>query len=159
MLMVAFGISILALFILPIFQGSEKLRGNAMALAECSHHLRWWKSVMTNNSSFDFEKLSEENKNEAIYLTGLRLDLWLKTNFYWTQRSNREVVIVCGKKFSNVHKPGFLNSFVSNPAHAVGYSDGTVGLVSPTEFSKISLNGFVSLASLATNPPANISSK
>jgi hypothetical protein len=64
-------------------------------------------------------------------------------------------VIVCGKEFDNV-PASFWTFHRKNPAGAVGYSDGTTGLISPAQFTNLNLNGFVFISSLATNSEFNI---
>ena len=62
---------------------------------------------------------------------------------------------MCESEFDNVSKSSW--SFGQKyPAHAVGYSDGKSGLISPTEFTNMSLAGFVSLRGFATNSEYNI---
>jgi hypothetical protein len=104
---------------------------------------------------FEFSKLSNEERHRALCLA-IHLDLLVKTNFVWSGTSNRLIVAICPREFDNVPEPILLNLYHKNPAHAVGYSDGTVGLISPTEFTNLNLNGFVSAASLATNSEFNI---
>jgi hypothetical protein len=151
MLIIAFGIPLLAAMILPMFSGSHKLRGNGRNFLLCRHQMDMWKREMTNDLVFDFSKLSFENKQETISVEK-DFDGRFKTNFAWqSDHSKRQIIIVCGQEFDNVHKPGFWNSIFRNPAHAVGYSDGTVGLISPEEYTNFYFSGFVSASSLATN--------
>jgi hypothetical protein len=90
-------------------------------------------------------------------ILSLDLNLLVKTNFVWTSdNSNREIIAVCPILFSNVPQPILLNLYHKNPAHAVGYSDGTTGLISPKQFASLNLNNFVSAADLATNSEFNI---
>jgi hypothetical protein len=57
--------------------------------------------------------------------------------------SRRDVVIVCKTAFGNVPQP-FLNlPFWRNWAHAVGYSNGESELISPAEYARLDLSGFV----------------
>jgi hypothetical protein len=153
MLAIAFGIWLLAMLALPASSG--KLRGNAFALLYCRLELRDWKSANTNG--FNFEQLSKEDKRRAIVLLGLNMDAWTKTNFIWAKsETDREIVIVCRKEFNNVPRPAWWNFYHKNPAHAVGYSDGTAELISPEAFTNLNLSGFISLSNLATNSELNI---
>lgn len=86
---------------------------------------------------------------------GFRPNFWIRTNFHWAGASNREVIIVCESEFDNVSK-SFWSLGQKYPAHAVGYSDGKSGLISPGEFTNLSMNSFVSLCELATNSEFNI---
>ena len=141
--------------IAPHLASSGKLRGNERALKNCELEMRIWKSAETNSSSFDFSKLSHEDRRRVLMLVWT-LDAQAKTNFLWqTNKTKREIVIVCGKEFDNV-PASFWTFYLNYPAHAVGYSDGSAGLISPEQFTNLNLNGFVSLASLATNSEFNI---
>jgi hypothetical protein len=54
----------------------------------------------------------------------------------------RQIVVVCDRAFDNV--PDYL-LWPSPMAHAVGYSTGESGLISPEEFKRLDLSGFVDL--------------
>jgi hypothetical protein len=136
---------------------SSRARGNRWAILECRNYLLEAKRSNTNSPNFDYSNFPANDK----YTYGVRAEPYFnflaKTNFVWGNSYNREIVIVSQKQFSNVHKPGFWNSFWPNPAYAVGYSDGTAGIISPEDFTNLNLNGFVSLSSLATNSEFKIS--
>jgi len=135
---------------------SGKPRGNRLATLDCRFYLNAASSIKTDSSVFEFSKLSNEERHRALILS-LDLNLLIKTNFVWaTANSNREIVAVCPTLFSNMPQPILLNLYHKNPAHAVGYSDGTTGLISPKEFAGLNLSNFVSAADLATNSEFNI---
>jgi hypothetical protein len=135
---------------------SGKPRGNRLALEDCRFYLTAASSIRENSSVFEFSKLSNEERHRALILS-IYLNLLVKTNFIWaTDNSNREIVAVCPTLFSNVPEPILLNFYHKNFAHAVGYSDGTTGLISPKEFANLNLSNFVSAADLATNSEFNI---
>jgi hypothetical protein len=155
MLVIAFVLALLAAAILPSLATSGKLHGNEYALNNCKWEMRIWKSGETNSSSFDFSKLSHEDTRRVLMLAW-KLDVQAKTNFLWqADKTKREIVIVCGTEFDNVPKSSW-SFFLKYPAHAVGYSDGTAGLISPEQFTNLDLTGFVSLSNLATNSEFNI---
>ena len=134
----------------------HKLLGNRLALFMCRVQIRNWKNASTNNLSFDFSKLSEEDIRHAISF-GYSFGFWAKTNFAWgINKADRELVIVCSKEFDNVPKPALWNFYHKNPAHAVGYSDGTTGLITPEQFTNLNFASFVSFSNLATNSEFNI---
>jgi hypothetical protein len=147
-----FGIIIFALIVLEIFFPTitNNAKGNRLALIECREYLNTASLTKTNNASFDFSKLSDDDKGRAIGLAAY-IDLLIKTNFVWGTSSNREIVVVCPKQFDNLHLPGFWNSFRRTPAYAIGYSDGSTILISPEQFTNLNLNGFVSATNLAAN--------
>ena len=150
-----FVIAVIACAILGFPPASTgKLRGNQYTLHVCKWQISNWKNASAGNPSFDFYALSEADKKRTI-TWGLRPNFWIRTNFLWTGVSNRAVVIVCESEFDNVPKSSW--SFGRKyPAHAVGYSDGKSGLVSPGEFTNLSMVGFVSLGNLLTNSEFNI---
>ena len=155
MLVVGFCIVLMALQILPMLASTGKLRGNKAMLYECKNTLRIWKSAEPNSPRFDFSKLSHHDA-EFILLWADRFDVWSKTNFNWqVNKTKREIVLVYGIQFDNVPKSSWT-FFLKNPAHAVGYSDGTTGLISPEQFTNLNLSGFVSLSRLATNSEFDI---
>ena len=152
--LVAIGILVLAS---PLFYKLTNCGGNTMALSKCLMFAHTAKLVADENGGhFAISKSGAEDL-AFIFRCCLRSDFLLKTNFSITSATNREIIIVCKPEFDNVPQPTIWNFYHKNPAHAVGYSDGTFGLISPAEFSKLSLNKFVSAASLVTHFGANIS--
>ena len=141
-------------FVLPALAPTEKLTGNRSALAMCGWELTAWKSYQANRPGFDFHRLSDDEKRRVI-MFGLNEDFLIKANFAWGNAANREIVIVCTREYDNVPVPAPWNLLYRNPAHAVGYSDGTTGLISPAQFDNLFLYGFVSLWRLATNSDSN----
>jgi hypothetical protein len=149
--------AIIFVIIAPSLTGPKWPRGNRQAILECRNYLFVASRSKTNSPNFDFSNLSAANK----YVYEVRLQPYFnflaKTNFVWGNSTNREIVILSQKQFDNVHKPGFWNYFWPNPAYAVGYSDGTAGIISPEEFTNLNLSAFVTLSSLATNSEFKIS--
>ena len=139
---------------LPSLAMHGKLRGNEFALHRCEWQTRIWTNAEASSANFDFYKLSDEDKRRVIMM-GFKPAFLMKTNFVWGNSSSREIVIICGQEFDNVPKSPWT-FFLKYPKHAVGYSDRTVGLISPIEFTNFNLNGFVSLSSLAANSEFNI---
>lgn len=156
--LIGFIVAVIALVIFASLQRPYSGPGpaNGRALAHCHWVIETWKSASTNNPTFNFFSLSQDNKQSAAIAVGFDFDSLIKTNFVWGGASNREIVIACQKQFSDVHKPGFWNSFFPNPAHAVAYSDGTTELISPEQFANLKLDGFVSLSYLAINSEFHI---
>jgi hypothetical protein len=132
----------------------EKPTGNAAVLAMCGWELSAWKGYQANRPRFNFHELSADQKRRVI-IYGLNHDLMIRTNFPWSTATNREIVILSQRQFDNVPTPAPWNLFRRNPAHAVGYSDGTTGLISPAEFDSLVIDGLASLWSVATNADAN----
>lgn len=132
----------------------EKPSGNSAMLAMCGWELSAWKGYQANRPRFNFYELSADQKRRVI-IYGLNQDLMIRTNFLWSTAPDREIVVLSRRWFDNVPTPAPWNLFRRNPAHAVGYSDGTTGLISPAEFDSLFIYGFASLWSLATNTDTN----
>ncbi len=141
--------------LLPLLASSSNCGGNSAALSSCKQILiydRWARG--TNNASFDLAQL------DAVDLTNFFRTVanhwtpdagyWLRTNGL-SSTTSRQIAVVCDHAYDNVPQPTVWNVYRRNPAHAVGYSDGTTGLISPTEFQSLDRRGFISLTALATN--------
>lgn len=57
----------------------------------------------------------------------------------------RQVVAVCDKPFDNVPRRFFGKAPLT---HAIAFADGTTGLISSEEFSKLDLAGFVDVKAI-----------
>ena len=151
MLVIPFALAFLGIVFLQSLVPSGKLRDNQFALSHCRWELKIWKNVNTNSPSFTFDNLASDDRRRAVVLLGYVLDAWGRTNFVWeNDKSKREIVIVCGKEFDNVPKPSLWNFYHRNPAHAVGYSDGTADLISPSAYTNLDLSQFIRLSDLQT---------
>jgi hypothetical protein len=155
MTLIVIGLIFFGTVIIPLSSRSHEMQGNYSALYDCKNTLRIWKNAEPNSPRFDFSKLSQHDA-EFILIWADGLDVWAKTNFIWqVDKTKREIVLVYGIQFDNVPKSSWI-FFLKNPAHAVGYSDGTIGLISLVEFTNLNLNGFVSLQNLTTNSEFDI---
>jgi hypothetical protein len=148
---------VFAVLVLPILSEKTNCGGNGYALTACAYFTTAAEIVgQENHSRFEMGKMT---KSEGKALQILAKEAWgvrngdflVKTNFPLGTTNNRQVVVLCLREFANIPRPTIWNFFHQNPAHAVGYSDGTTGLVSPTEFQSLDLSGFASAANLATN--------
>src|SRR5262245_12255001 len=80
----------------------------------------------------------------------------VRNNAFEPERDGRLIVAVCDTDFDNVPQPTLWNAYKRTPAHAVAYADGTRGLISPKQFRKLDLSGFIpakELANALTTPP------
>jgi hypothetical protein len=132
----------------------ERPTGNRAALAMCGWELSTWQSYQANRPGFDFHQLTDDQKRRVI-IYGMNQDFLIRTNFLWSAATNREIVIVCQRRYDNVPTPAPWNLFHNTPAHAVGYSDGTTALISPAEFDSLFIYGLTSVWGLATNADAS----
>jgi hypothetical protein len=134
--------------------------GNSYALSACGEFVVAASLAMNDNSN-----VFEVRKLETRHLPSFRRDAWgtfrsdflVRTNFARGNLTNRQIVIVCSRPFGNVPQPKIWNFFRRNPAHAVGYSDGTIGLIKPEEFLGLNLDGFVTADNLVTGSEMNAS--
>ena len=136
--------------VLPAVAPTKNLTGNQAALAMCKWELATWKAYQPRRPGFDFHQLPDDQKRRVV-MFGLNQDFIIRTNFDWGTATNREIVIVCQREYDNVPVPAPWNLLYRNPAHAVGYSDGTTGLISPADYANLFWYGYKSLWSLATN--------
>lgn len=141
--------------VLPAVAPTEKLTGNQATLAMCRWELDTWRAYQTNSPIFDFHSLSDDQKRRVI-MYGLSQDFSIRTNFVWGSTPSRKIVIVSSRVYDNVPVPSPWNLLWRNAAHAVGYSDGTTGLISEEEFDGLNLFGLASLWTLANNPDFQI---
>lgn len=138
------------LFVLPALAPTRQLVGNRSTLAMCRWELSTWREYQTNGPVFNFHILTDDQKRRVI-MFGLNQDFSIRTNFVWGSTPGPKIVIVSGRVYDNVPTPALWNLYWRHPAHAVGYSDGTTGLISPEQFDSLNQFGFASLWSLATN--------
>jgi hypothetical protein len=159
-----FAVAIIAALALPLVTTKTNCGGNSYALSVCkTFAVAADITAQDNHSQFEVGKIGKDELQSFLTLAGNHwgmngADFLVKTNFVLGSSSNREVIIVSKRKFGNVPQPTIRNFYHQNPAHAVGYSDGKVSLISPTEFAGLDLNQFIHLSQLlATNPPASSS--
>jgi len=147
-------IGLLAGIILPATKRSN-CGGNSYALFACEQY-SFLAHLASDDGKSDFaiSKLGDAEKSEAVKLAKSHwiggADFLARTNFT-NPTSGRLVIIVCEKPFDNVPQPNVWNFYRRNPAHAVGYSDGSSGLISLAEYSSLDLVNFISLSSIGTN--------
>ena len=165
MLIIAFGIVWLIALLLPSLASTGKPTPKQRAYRRCLDYAKFVEYAATNNQfGLDISKLND-GKVSSNYQSGavVRLlfsaqdlakqgeDYLIKTNCN-TAKTNHEVIIVCEKPFDyDKANESFWNLFKRNYAHAVGYSDGSAGIISTTEFSNLDLRGFANLSQIATN--------
>jgi hypothetical protein len=106
---------------------------------------------------YDITQLSDSCKIELAKLASnhwiSEAKFFVRTNI--TLNDTQKLIwVVCDTPFENVPQPTIWNGYRKNPAHAVGFSDGTTGLIKPAEFKKLNLAEFIDAATL---PPNNVS--
>jgi hypothetical protein len=156
---IAFALAALAAIALPIITVSTNCGGNTYAFNVCREcFLATGLSAADQHSQFDISKLESIDKTNLADLSRRHwadgTDFLIKTNFLW-DGPQLEIIVVCERLFDNVPQPTIWNLYHRSPAHAVGYSDGTVSLISTQQFAVLNLSGFIPLSRLSTNPAAN----
>jgi hypothetical protein len=134
--------------LLPLMSSSN-CGGNSAALNACGMYLvvvKGWHAEHPHGL-FHFDELDLEARDTLTDLPGAS---WVRSAKFWAKLDDvkidsagpKQVVIVCDKPFNNVPQHVLWNAPMT---HAVGYSTGEAGLISPAEFSQLNLNGFVDL--------------
>ncbi|MFN3408390.1 MAG: hypothetical protein ACK45B_05320 [Limisphaerales bacterium] len=141
---------------LPALKPAANCGGNNYALAACRQIVIYRSSAFGAGGTFDLTGLAPLDRTNLFSLAtnswtrGARF--WMDTNGFKDALS-RQIVVFCDVPHENVPPPTLWNGFRRNAAHAVAYSDGTVGLISPQEFERLDRQSFVCLTALATNFP------
>ena len=140
-----------------LFMGTSNCGGNSAALSQV-HGIACFArahAFYRPDSTFRFTHLSTDERSE---LANYSVQRWIKrARFLVTtmpihrSESSRTIVAVCDTPFTNVPQQLIGRA----PAtHAVGYSDGSTGLITEAEFRKLDPTKFTDVASLV-RPPTN----
>lgn len=140
-------------WLLPVFTRSSDCGGNSAALSQV-HVIATFAAAHAfdrADGAFSFMRLSNDERAELANLSSQR---WIKeAKFLVTSMPihrgapGRTVVAVCDTPFTNVPQRSIGHAPVT---HAVGYSDGTTGLVTEVEFRSLDRAKFTDLASLVS---------
>jgi hypothetical protein len=127
--------------------------GNSAALAACDGYvtvLQLW-AADHDGQSFHFGQADTQTRHELGRLPGAS---WIRSARLMARlddvrvdaAAERRIIMVCDHAYDNVPQRMFGKSPM---AHAVAYSTGETGLISPEEFARLDLSGFVDLQTLA----------
>jgi hypothetical protein len=148
-------LALIAVVFLPALALSSNCGGNSFALAACKEILLYEQQAKdSTNGPLNLDRLGDADRSQLFqfvtshWTTGA--GYWFRTN-HTDNLPPRHIVAVCDTVYANVPPPTLWNHYRKNPAHAVGYSDGTVGLISPAEFGGLDRQNFISLTAMATN--------
>lgn len=143
-------------FVLPVVFGKTSNCGqNSSALNVCKFELLELRLASEKiGPIFNLDQMPATEKADLIRYSK---DHWIpeakiliKTNIN-LRSVTKQIVMVCDTFYSNVPQPRLWNGYRVNPAHAVGYSDGSSGLISPAEFKKLNLSEFIDASLISTN--------
>ena len=154
---VLLAVAIVGALALPLLITKTNCGGNSYALTACATFAVAANiTAQDNHLQFEPGKIGEDMRRNFLMFAenhwGMNgADFLVKTNFFVGSSSNREVIIVSERKFGNVPQSTIWNFYHQNQAHAVGYSDGTTGLISPEQLTNLNLAGFISLSHLVTH--------
>ena len=68
----------------------------------------------------------------------------LKRSRFKPEHDEKHIVAVWNRAYNNIPQPTLWNGYKKTPAHAVTYSDGSAGLISPAAFEQLDLSDFIS---------------
>ena len=132
--------------------------GNTASLDNCIRYARLVHSCKLASppsraylTAQSFAKVSAESIPKPSHWNGFA-PYMVRTNWPDSpERTNREVVIVCSVPFDNVPQRWWHRA---QCAHAAGYDDGDVGLISTSEFGRLDLQNFADTRMFVNNEDA-----
>jgi hypothetical protein len=107
-----------------------------------------------SGDTLDFKHLSSEYQNELACID----TLWtpdakylLRSGPIHTGHDTHEVVVVCDTPYGNVPQPTIWNLHHRTLRHAAGFSDGSLGWLTPAEFAALNKSNFFELLPRSSN--------
>jgi hypothetical protein len=152
---VFFGISTLLVVVALVLTSGGMLTrasncgGNSAALAVCGAYTSivydW--QMSHKDAEFRYSQLDRSTLQEVGDPTWLHFTRFLAKvdNLRIDFNGEKEIVVVCIQAFDNVPERLLWKAPM---AYAVGYSNGTTGLISPEQFGRLDLSGFSDLREL-----------
>jgi hypothetical protein len=145
--------------LLPMMKKASNCGGNSAALAACSGYimiLHVW-ALDHADQSFHLDHADTQTRHGLARLPGAS---WIRLARLMARVDDvrvdavgaKRVIMVCDRAYDNVPQRMFGTSPM---AHAVAYSTGEIGLISPDEFVRLDLSGFVDLRTLAETQGVN----
>src|SRR5207247_8604309 len=127
--------------------------GNSAALSACKAYITisHCRAADHHGESFHFDQADTQTRQQLGRLPGAS---WIRSGRLMARldevrveaAADKRIIMVCDHPYDNVPQRIFGTSPM---AHAVSYSNGETGLISPQQFARLSLSGFVDLQSLA----------
>lgn len=157
---IAFWIPIASAFVLlyalglPMLARPTNCGGNSAALAACKDIVLSFRTVSLERGDMpvSITNLTGPEQEYFRFVAGVS---WLPNSkvlvaarpIILSEERPREILAVCDTPFDNVPRR-FLGR--APLTHAVGYSDGSAGLISVREFRRLNLSGFIDVRKIAT---------
>lgn len=134
---------------LPAFTYKTNCGGNSAALSDVHLYTTVALVAASDNSDHTFS-ICTATAEQRAQLARVARDHWIpdahflvSTNPVFEHDSSpRRIIIVCDTPYRNYPRR-WIGS--APPTHAVGYSDGSAGLISPTEFAILDRSSFLAL--------------
>jgi hypothetical protein len=144
-----------ALALPPLLARPTNCGGNSAALAACRDIVLSFRAIALDmgDKPVSISNLSDEDRKVFRSVAGIS---WLHQSRVLVvrgtvtlgQEAPREIIAVCDTPFDNVPRRMFGRAPLT---HAVGYSDGSAGLISVQEFHRLDLSRFIDVRTIV-NP-------
>jgi len=152
-------VALLAALLLPLVSTATNCGGNNAAISVCKQCALevLLSRINTRTNGFEFARLPE---TEKVELAKLAHSHWVPSANFWIQTNvanlagSKQILVVCDRAYGNLPAPTWRNGYRKNLAHAVAYSDGSGGIITPAEFAKLDFALFIKLSSL-TEPSSS----
>jgi hypothetical protein len=139
-------------FVLPLFARASNCGGNSDALYRVRIYVLTARACATDNPDHTF-RVTTVTPEQRKELADLAHDHWIPSARFLVstaplseERSQSpRIIIVCDTQYNNVPRR-WIGSAPS--AHAAGFSDGTVQLISPVQFAALDKSAFAFLDEL-----------
>jgi hypothetical protein len=138
--------------VLPVFEYYPNCGGNSAALSDCQNYILflWSWSDDYKSGTFHYSQADPFYRHRLTALAGstaIRPSHLLARveDVRVDPNAEKRVFMVCDQAFDNVPRRRFRRAPMT---HAVAYSTGETGLITPAEFARLDLSGFVDFQTL-----------
>ena len=155
--LLAVGAAIVLGCVLPVLATPSNCGGNSAALNKCRNYgLSVRIQAAESEGIFDPTALGKWAHEEVEHLADGHwignATILVRKGRFKPEQDNKTIIAVCDTAFDNVPQPTIWNLYSKTPAHAVTYSDGSAGLISPVEFGRLDLSNFVPAKDFVSAP-------
>jgi hypothetical protein len=107
---------------------------------------------------FNLEHISQNSRNDLAHLSS---NMWTSGAKYLLRsgpihigEGTHELIVVCDTPYDNVPQPTIWNLHHRTLRHAAGYSDGSIGWLTPAEFAGLNKSNFCEIKYAIPTPEA-----